>query len=108
MSSSHARALAHGLFAVLLLSVVVACGSKTPPRHPGQEYLEAIKIEGNTSIKSKDLKQGLALRRVQKQGASPDPYLVVIDSERIRGEYLRRGFLEVDVRSRVVTSGSPA
>ncbi len=105
MSSSHARALAHGLFAVFLLSVVVACGSKTPPRHPGQEYLDDIKIEGNTSIKTKDLRNGLALRRVQKQGASPDPYLVVIDSERIRGEYLRRGFLEVDVRSRVERHG---
>jgi outer membrane protein assembly factor BamA len=45
------------------------------------------------------------LRRVQKLGASPDPYLVVIDGQRIRGEYLRRGFLEVDVRSRVERNG---
>jgi translocation and assembly module TamA len=73
--------------------------------HPGEEYLEAIRFEGNHSIKSKDLRDGLALRRVQKMGSSPDPYLVVIDGQRVRGEYLRRGFMEVDVRSRVERHG---
>jgi outer membrane translocation and assembly module TamA len=42
---------------------------------------------------------------VQKQGTSPDPYLVVVDGNRIKGEYIRRGFLEVDVRSRVERNG---
>jgi translocation and assembly module TamA len=73
--------------------------------HPGEEYLDAIKFEGNHSIKTKDLRNGLALRRVQKLGSSPDPYLVVIDGQRVRGEYLRRGFMEVDVRSRVERKG---
>jgi translocation and assembly module TamA len=65
-------------------------------------------IQGRSTSRpsaSKDLRDGLALRRVQKQGASPDPYLVVVDGQRIRGEYLRRGFLEVDVRSRVERHG---
>jgi translocation and assembly module TamA len=35
----------------------------------------------------------------------PDPYLIHVDAERIRGEYLRRGFLSVDVTSRVVRRG---
>ncbi|HSD87801.1 MAG TPA: BamA/TamA family outer membrane protein [Kofleriaceae bacterium] len=65
----------------------------------------AIKFEGNTAIEAKDLRNGLALQRVQRLGASPDPYLVVVDGERVRGEYLRRGFLEVDVRSRVERHG---
>jgi translocation and assembly module TamA len=99
----HARTLAPGLFAVLLISA--ACGSSKPVHHPGEEFLEDIKIEGNTSIKASKLRKGLALRRVQKQGSSPDPYLVVIDGQRIRGEYLRHGFLEVDVRSRVERHG---
>jgi len=92
-----------GLACLALL--VSACGSKTPPRHPGHEYLASVEIEGNTSISDKELRAGLALRRVQKQGASPDPYLVVVDGRRIEGEYIRRGFLEVDVRSRVERTG---
>jgi translocation and assembly module TamA len=94
--------LAHGLIAVLLASV--GCGKKVVHR-PGEEFLDAIKIEGNASIKDKTLREGLALRKVKKRGASPDPYLVVIDGQRIRGAYLRRGFLEVDVRSRVERVG---
>ncbi len=93
----------HGLLALLALGLL-ACGQKTV-RKPGEEWLDTIKIEGNSSIKTKDLRDGLALRRVQKQGGSPDPYLVVVDGKRIEGEYVRRGFLEVDVRSRVERHG---
>jgi translocation and assembly module TamA len=93
------------LLACLALAVSAACGQKTPPHHPGQEYLDTIVIEGNTSISDKDLRSGLALRRVKAQGASPDPYLVVVDGNRIKGAYVRRGFLEVDVRSRVERHG---
>jgi len=105
---AHARALAHGVAVLLLLSV--GCGKKVVHlvhhvHHPGEEYLDSIAFEGNTSIKSKDLREGLALRRVQKLGATPDPYLVVVDGQRVRGQYLRRGFLEVNVRSRVERHG---
>lgn len=98
MVKAHASAFAHGLLATLLISI--GCGSK-PVRHPGEEWLSEIRIEGNRSISTADLRRGLALQRVQTQGGIPDPYLVTIDGQRIRGEYLRRGFLEVDVRSRV-------
>jgi translocation and assembly module TamA len=90
--------------ALVVLHLAAGCGNKVV-HHPGEEWLEAIKIEGNKSIKTKDLRAGLALRRVQKQGASPDPYLVVVDGKRIEGEYIRHGFLEVDVRSRVERHG---
>lgn len=93
------------MLACLALVVSAACGSKPPPRHPGEEFLDTIQVEGNTSIKTKDLTAGLALQRVRKQGGSPDPYLVVIDGNRIKGEYIRRGYLEVDVRSRVERHG---
>ena len=102
MIKPHVRAVAHGLLVIGLL--VAGCGQKVV-HHPGEEYLQAIKFEGNHSIKTKDLRNGLALRRVQKLGSSPDPYLVVIDGQRVRGEYLRRGFMEVDVRSRVERKG---
>ena len=91
--------------ACLFVVVSAGCGSKTPPHHAGQEWLDSIEIEGNTTVSSKDLRSGLALRHVQSQGGSPDPYLVVIDGNRIKGDYIRRGFLEVDVRSRVERNG---
>ena len=102
MTKPHLRAVAGGF--LLLGFVLAGCGNKVV-HHPGEEWLEGIRFEGNKSIKSKDLRNGLALRRVQKMGASPDPYLVVVDGQRVRGEYLRRGFLEVDVRPRVERHG---
>lgn len=88
----------------LALVVAGACGQKQVHR-PGEECLDAIKFEGNAAIDNDDLRDGLALRRVQKRGGSPDPYLVVVDGKRIEGEYIRRGYLEVDVRSRVERHG---
>ena len=89
---------------MVAVCLAAGCGSKVVHR-PGEEWLESITFEGNKSIKTKDLRNGLALRRVQKQGFTPDPYLVVIDGKRIEGEYVRRGYLEVDVRSRVERHG---
>jgi outer membrane protein insertion porin family len=102
VAHTHAAARAHALIAILL--VTSAC-HHTPPRHPGEEYLEAIRFEGNKSISSSDLRDGLALHRVQSKGSAPDPYLVTVDGDRIKGVYLRRGFLEVDVHSRVERHG---
>ena len=105
MNKAHAGAGEQLWLACLALVLSVGCGSKPPPRIPGQEFLDTITVEGNTSVKSKDLTKGLALKRVLKQGSSPDPYLVVVDGNRIKGEYIRRGYLEVDVRSRVERKG---
>ena len=88
----------------VLLALAIGC-SHGPVHHPGEEYLQSIQIEGNHAISSDDLRAGLALRRAQKQGAAPDPYIVGVDRERIRGMYLRRGYLEVDVHSRVERHG---
>lgn len=102
MAHTHVAARAHALIAILL--GISAC-HHTPPRHPGEEYLEAIRFEGNKSISSSDLRTGLALHRVMSQGSAPDPYLVTVDADRIKGEYMRRGFLEADVHSRVERHG---
>lgn len=98
---AHAGAWVH---ASIVFVALAGCGGK-PVHRPGEEWLNKIEIEGNKSIKAKDLRAGLALRRVQKQGGAPDPYLVVVDGQRIKGQYLRQGFLEVDVRSRVERHG---
>lgn len=93
---------------VLALAVtglaVGACASK--PKHaPGDEYLKKIKVENNKKLSSKTLLAGLALERTRKAGRSPDPYQVQVDADRIKGKYLRDGYLDVDVRPRVERNG---
>jgi translocation and assembly module TamA len=90
---------------LVLLIALASCGRGRGPRTPGEEYLRAVRFEGNERLKSKSLLAGLALERAQERGDAPDPYLVQVDAERIRGQYLRKGFLEVDVRSRVERRG---
>jgi len=91
--------------ALALIAITLAACHHTPPRHPGEEYLAAINFEGNKAIKSSELTNGLALHRVQSLGSAPDPYLVTVDGDRIKGHYLRAGYLEVDVHSRVERHG---
>jgi len=57
---------------------------------------------------TRPLMTGLGLHRVLSRGGALDPYLVQVDGERITGEYLRKGYLDVDVRSRVERQGDAA
>lgn len=101
MIRAHVEAWLH---ASIVFAVIVGCGPKVVHK-PGEEWLNAVEFEGNKSIADSDLRAGLALRRLQGQGTAPDPYLVVVDGQRVKGEYMRRGFFEVDVRSRVERRG---
>lgn len=93
---------------ITLLAVVAGGCARGPVHKPGDEYLAAIHVEGNDAVSAKTLTTGLALKRTQKRGRAPDPYLVDVDADRIKGEYVRRGFLDVAVRSRVERSGDAA
>ncbi len=88
----------------LVLVALGAC-SHAAAHKPGDEYLKAIKFEGNKKLNNGTLVTGLALHRTQKRGEAPDPYTIGVDADRIRGEYLRKGYLDVDVRSRVDRKG---
>ncbi|HSK01380.1 MAG TPA: POTRA domain-containing protein, partial [Kofleriaceae bacterium] len=92
----------------VLLAALGACSRRGPVRRPGEEYLKDIEVEGNRQVKERHLVAGLALQRAKDRNRPPDPYLVQLDEERIRGEYLRRGFLGIDVRSRVDREGDAA
>jgi len=85
----------------LALAVIAGCASSPPPRKPGQEYLAAVKFEGNKKLKNKELLDGLVLHRVQKAGRAPDPFQVSNDADRLRGQYQREGFFGIDVQSRM-------
>src|ERR1700733_398958 len=79
-----------------------------PVHRPGEEFLGAIRFQGNQSISDDDLRRGLALKRTENRGGAPDPYVVTTDAERIRGIYVRRGYLEAEVHSTVERKGDEA
>lgn len=85
----------------LAFLVIAGCASAPPPRKPGQEYLAAVKFEGNKKLKNKELLDGLVLHRVEKAGRAPDPFQVSNDADRLRGQYQRDGYFGIDVQSRV-------
>ena len=87
--------------------MLTACAHGEPHR-AGDDRLTAIDFEGNHQMSDKTLLTGLALHRVLRRHGAADPYLVQVDADRIRGEYLRRGYLDVDVRSRVERKGDDA
>lgn len=71
----------------------------------GTDRLVAIRIEGNHAIETGALEPALALHEALRDGAPPDPYLLTVDTERIRAAYLRRGFFDVKVAPRVEHGG---
>lgn len=91
-------------FLVTALTALGAC-AHAPPHRPGDERLAAVDFEGNHKIGDKSLLTGLGVHRILKRGGSPDPYTIQLDADRIRGEYLRRGYLDVGVTTRVERKG---
>jgi len=86
---------------VLLVVALVAACHHAQVHKPGDEWLQAIEFEGNRSLSSSALLEGLALRRAEQQGRAADPYQVQLDTERLEGQYLREGFFDVDVQARI-------
>ena len=91
----------------LIACGLIACGSQAV-HPPGEEWLQSIQFEGNEKLSSKSLLTGLTLHRTQKAGEAADPYLVQADAERLRGQYLRAGYFDVDVQARVERKGDAA
>lgn len=87
-----------------MFAAAFACGG--PSRAPvtaGQ--LGAIRIVGNRAIASDQLESALALHEAIGDGAAVDPYLLGLDTDRIRAAYLRRGFFAVTVTPTVEQRG---
>ena len=82
------------------MAAAAACHHQ-PPHKPGEEYLAAVKFEGNKKLSNKTLLTGLGLHRTMTAGRPPDPYMVQLDTDRLRGQYARSGYFETDVQSRV-------
>jgi translocation and assembly module TamA len=84
------------------LACALGCGGKAhfEPR-PGDVWLAGIRVEGNRSIGDDDLIPKLALRRAVDTGRPIDPHQLALDAGRIRAIYLRRGYFDVQVASRI-------
>jgi translocation and assembly module TamA len=92
---------------LIVVIAASACAHSTATRAV-EDRLEKVNFEGNQRLSNKTLMTGLGAKRVMKRGGAVDPYLIQVDADRIRGEYLRKGFLDVDVRSRVERKGETA
>jgi translocation and assembly module TamA len=86
---------------VLAIAVLSACAHSSNGPRATEDRLEKVVFEGNQQVKDKTLLTGLGVHRVMQRGGAADPYLIQVDADRIRGGYLRKGYLDVDVRSRV-------
>ncbi|MCW5808752.1 MAG: BamA/TamA family outer membrane protein [Deltaproteobacteria bacterium] len=82
---------------------LAACHRHVHP--PGEEWLRAIEFKGNRKLTDDELLTGLALHRDQQKQRAADPYLVQVDADRLRGQYVRAGFFDVDVQARVERDG---
>lgn len=93
-----------------MFAAASACGGS--PRAPaGPEALDRlgeIRIVGNRAIARDTLVPALALHEAIGDGAAIDPYLLGLDTERIRAAYIKRGFFAVTVTPSVETRRSGA
>src|SRR5690606_10211574 len=69
------RVMSSRLLALFMAITVAACSSSSRrPRRPGQEYLAAIEMTGNTAIETDALVRGLSLDRARRGGRGIDEY----------------------------------
>ena len=93
----------------MVLLALAACGGAPKRVHkPGDEYLAAIRIEGNRAIPSDDLIPGLALERNALAPRSIDDYKLQLDTQRIATAFQKLGFFQVDVKTRLEKTGDAA
>ena len=90
----------------VLVLLVAACGGAALPTHRGNDdYLAALKIEGNAAIPSSYLLPRLAMTAALNR-RSIDDYNLLLDTARIKTAYEKRGYFAVDVQVRQERKGN--
>jgi outer membrane protein assembly factor BamA len=94
----------------VVLLAVAACGGSEGTRvhHKGDEYLKAIRVEGNHAISSGDLIPGLAMARVVARQGAIDDYQLKIDTQRIATAYEKLGFFSAKIEPKIEKEGDAA
>jgi translocation and assembly module TamA len=90
---------------VACVAVALGCHGGGPVRHPGEQYVAKIRVEGNHALTSDALINGLALRRREDAGVAVDEYQLTQDVTRIVGAYEKLGYFRVEVHPRVEHQG---
>jgi len=90
------------------LGIAWGCGGQLRAQDPTVDHLSAIRIAGNRAIATAALEPALALHEAIADRAAIDPYLLTLDTERIRAAYLKRGFFDAKVTVRLEPAGRPA
>ena len=89
-----------------LLVLLAACGGAQLPVHKGNDdYLAALKIEGNKALASSYLLPRLALTAALNR-RSIDDYNLLLDTQRIKTAYEKLGYFAVDVEARQERKGN--
>jgi len=92
-----------------VLATASACGGQLRATAAlSGDRLGAIRIVGNHAIASDALEPALALHEAIADGAAVDPYLLTLDTDRIRAAYVKRGFFAATVAPSVETPASGA
>jgi translocation and assembly module TamA len=85
---------------VLSLFAIGACGGASLPPHRGNDdYLAALKLEGNKALTTAYLLPRLALSGALGR-RSIDDYNLLLDTQRIKTAYEKIGYFAVDVQAR--------
>lgn len=88
-----------------LAGLVVVWGACGGGQHiagtPRTTQVRAIRLEGNAGISSDELAPALGLHDAIEDQQAVDPYLLALDTDRLRTAYLKRGYFEVQVTPRI-------
>ncbi|HEY1817677.1 MAG TPA: BamA/TamA family outer membrane protein [Kofleriaceae bacterium] len=91
---------------MLLVVAISACGGRhAVVRRPSDDYLAALKIEGNTAISTSYLLPRLALSGAVGR-RSIDDYNLLLDKQRIKTAYEKLGYFAADVQARIDRKGN--
>jgi outer membrane protein assembly factor BamA len=91
---------------LVVVQVLLGCSGRARVHGPQEIWLKEIRIDGNREIPDDDLIPGLALDRTRRDGLRVDPYQLSLDTKRIKGAYVRMGFFEAKVDSRIDRKGN--
>lgn len=93
----------------LVWLAVAACGSAQHPLPKGEQRVAAIELQATEDTKLTTKRamvvDGLALERARRNGDPFDQYLLAMDTERVRGFYVRKGYFRAQVTSDLVPEG---